>query len=244
MRTIAILIAIAYTHQLNLKEIQQVSLIHKPTQFVCFIFWIIYSFFKATCDLKEQPGALNAIRRAISDDCKLEIANFACQPPLTKQFSRKCSKSIFAETVTSPDKSYTRKNSAQIQHEIINNLGNLPRIVFLFTVNGRAIRQILRVLKMIYRKNHFYYFHVDEVGKIHWNFLGSWIHFFKIISFEENALFKKGIKKVRLLRKCPCVELVYGNNVGRSISATNAFEGVWRIAVDEDKWHVELGLCS
>lgn len=166
LRTILILIAIAYTHQLNLKEIQQVSLFHKMTYFVCYIFWIIYSYFKATCDLKEQPGALSAIRRAISDNCKLEIAKFTCQPLLTKQFSRKCSKSVSAETVTSPDKSYTRKNSAQIQHEITNNLDKLPRIVFLFTVNGRAIRQILRVLKMIYRKNHFYYFHVDEVRKI------------------------------------------------------------------------------
>ncbi len=38
------------------------------------------------------------------------------------------------------------------------------RIVFLLNVNGRSVRQILRLFKMIYQKNHFYFFYVDPVG--------------------------------------------------------------------------------
>lgn len=35
------------------------------------------------------------------------------------------------------------------------------KIVFLLTLNGRALRQVKRLLKIIYHKNHFYYIHVD-----------------------------------------------------------------------------------
>jgi protein xylosyltransferase len=35
------------------------------------------------------------------------------------------------------------------------------RIVFLLTLNGRALRQVKRLLKILYHKNHYYYIHVD-----------------------------------------------------------------------------------
>jgi hypothetical protein len=38
----------------------------------------------------------------------------------------------------------------------------LPRIVFLLTFNGRSLRQISRLIKLIYNDHHFYYIHVDE----------------------------------------------------------------------------------
>lgn len=41
------------------------------------------------------------------------------------------------------------------QHEI--------KIAFLFTLNGRASRQVKRLLKAIYSERHFYYLHVDSV---------------------------------------------------------------------------------
>ena len=45
--------------------------------------------------------------------------------------------------------------------------GKTPvRIVFVFTVTGRAVRQIRRLLKAIYHVDHYYYIHVDSVGKI------------------------------------------------------------------------------
>jgi len=45
-------------------------------------------------------------------------------------------------------------------------IGKTPvKIVFLLTVNGRAVRQIKRLLKNIYHERHFYYIHVDSVRK-------------------------------------------------------------------------------
>ena len=37
------------------------------------------------------------------------------------------------------------------------------RIVFVFTVTGRALRQIKRLLKAIYHVDHYYYIHADTV---------------------------------------------------------------------------------
>ena len=39
------------------------------------------------------------------------------------------------------------------------------RIVFMLTVHGRAFRQVKRLLKSIYHRNHYYYFHVDLVSE-------------------------------------------------------------------------------
>ncbi|XP_060066628.1 xylosyltransferase 1-like [Ylistrum balloti] len=38
----------------------------------------------------------------------------------------------------------------------------MVKIVFVFTVNGRAVRQVRRLLKAIYHPNHYYYIHVDK----------------------------------------------------------------------------------
>lgn len=40
---------------------------------------------------------------------------------------------------------------------------NSVKIVFLLSVNGRSVRQIFRIFKMIYHESHFYYFHIDSV---------------------------------------------------------------------------------
>lgn len=38
------------------------------------------------------------------------------------------------------------------------------RIAFLLTLNGRAVRQVHRLLKLLYSEEHFYYIHVDSVS--------------------------------------------------------------------------------
>ncbi|XP_017489423.1 PREDICTED: xylosyltransferase oxt-like [Rhagoletis zephyria] len=40
------------------------------------------------------------------------------------------------------------------------------RIVFLLTLNGRALRQVHRLIKTLYSPEHFFYIHVDVVSKI------------------------------------------------------------------------------
>lgn len=37
------------------------------------------------------------------------------------------------------------------------------RIVFLLTLNGRALRQVHRLLKTLYNTRHFYFIHIDSV---------------------------------------------------------------------------------
>lgn len=38
------------------------------------------------------------------------------------------------------------------------------RIVFLLTLNGRAIRQVKRLIKSLFHVTHFFYIHVDAVS--------------------------------------------------------------------------------
>ena len=47
-------------------------------------------------------------------------------------------------------------------------LANPVRIAFVLVVHGRASRQLQRMFKAIYHKDHFYYIHVDKVrtGKV------------------------------------------------------------------------------
>lgn len=43
-------------------------------------------------------------------------------------------------------------------------LANPVRIAFVLVVHGRASRQLTRMFKAIYHKDHFYYIHVDKVS--------------------------------------------------------------------------------
>lgn len=38
------------------------------------------------------------------------------------------------------------------------------RIVFLLTLNGRAVRQVRRLINILYDAKHFFYIHVDAVS--------------------------------------------------------------------------------
>lgn len=38
------------------------------------------------------------------------------------------------------------------------------RIAFLLTLNGRAVRQVHRLLKQLYSEEHYYFIHVDSVS--------------------------------------------------------------------------------
>jgi len=47
----------------------------------------------------------------------------------------------------------------------MENSSNPPvRIVFLLTLNGRAVRQVYRLIKMLFHRDHFFFIHVDEVS--------------------------------------------------------------------------------
>ena len=39
------------------------------------------------------------------------------------------------------------------------------KIVFVLTLNGRQVRQVVRLLRTIYHPHHYYYIHVDSVSE-------------------------------------------------------------------------------
>jgi protein xylosyltransferase len=46
--------------------------------------------------------------------------------------------------------------------------GEIPvRIAFLLTLNGRALRQVRRLIKVLFHRDHFIYIHVDAVSIEH-----------------------------------------------------------------------------
>lgn len=52
----------------------------------------------------------------------------------------------------------------KLPHSESHNKPPDVRIVFLLTLNGRALRHIRRLLKLIFRPRHYYYIHIDEVS--------------------------------------------------------------------------------
>ncbi|XP_023349783.1 xylosyltransferase oxt, partial [Eurytemora carolleeae] len=58
------------------------------------------------------------------------------------------------------------------------------RIVFLLTLSGRSLRQIKRLLRLIYKPHHFYFIHVDENSQ--WLF--------------NNLIYLESMKNIRLTR--------------------------------------------
>jgi hypothetical protein len=57
-----------------------------------------------------------------------------------------------------------KKNKKSIYNSLFGSsmVGKFNRIVFIFTLNGRNDRFVIRILKKLYHAEHFYYFHVDE----------------------------------------------------------------------------------
>ncbi|RUS75203.1 hypothetical protein EGW08_017040 [Elysia chlorotica] len=56
------------------------------------------------------------------------------------------------------------REEAPLKHRTLNGTEPRVKIVFVLTVNGRAIRQVARLLRVIYSPDHFYYIHVDKVS--------------------------------------------------------------------------------
>lgn len=69
-------------------------------------------------------------------------------------------------------------NLAQAVAELDNSLSkvkNPVRIAFVLMVHGRAVRQLKRLIKAIYHRDHYYYIHVDKVVTPYWDIHSGWI---------------------------------------------------------------------
>ncbi|XP_070779509.1 xylosyltransferase 2 [Enoplosus armatus] len=113
------------------------------------------SDFVPKCDITGKD-ALSALHRAGSQQCRQEIGNIVCQhqagqlmPDALPQFCPQLGVS----------------NQVQAVGELDNSLfkvENPVRVAFVLMVHGRAVRQLKRLIKAIYHRDHYYYIHVDK----------------------------------------------------------------------------------
>ncbi|XP_072549577.1 xylosyltransferase 2 [Salminus brasiliensis] len=113
------------------------------------------SDFVPKCEISGKD-ALSALHRATSRQCRQELANIVCQHQagelMPQSLPQLCPQHVLS--------------SAAQQADIIDNdlskVENPVRVAFVLMVHGRAVRQLKRLLKAIYHKDHFYYIHVDK----------------------------------------------------------------------------------
>lgn len=75
------------------------------------------------------------------------------------------------------------------------------RIVFLFTLNGRSIRQIIRLFNTLYNESHYYYFHVDQVIFKFVVVINYFLNnYFNFINEKRREFLKKEVKKLNHLK--------------------------------------------
>ncbi|XP_062841097.1 xylosyltransferase 2 [Trichomycterus rosablanca] len=113
------------------------------------------SDFVPRCEILGKD-ALSALHRAGSRQCRQQIANVVCKHQagelMPQALPQYCPQHVLS--------------SAGQQVDIIDNdlssLENPVRVAFVLMVHGRSVRQLKRLLKAIYHKDHFYYMHVDK----------------------------------------------------------------------------------
>ncbi|TRY69651.1 hypothetical protein DNTS_028420 [Danionella cerebrum] len=91
--------------------------------------------------------ALSALHRAGSRQCRQEIANIVCQHQAGKLMPQTLPHAVQHQDLAEID---------------ISKIENPVRVVFVLVVHGRSVRQLRRLLKAIYHRDHFYYIHVDK----------------------------------------------------------------------------------
>uniref|UniRef100_A0A4W6BQB0 Xylosyltransferase 2 n=1 Tax=Lates calcarifer TaxID=8187 RepID=A0A4W6BQB0_LATCA len=113
------------------------------------------SDFVPKCDIVGKD-ALSALHRAGSQQCRQEIANIVCQhqagqlmPDALPQFCPQLGISNPVQAVGELDNS-------------LSKVENPVRVAFVLMVHGRAVRQLKRLIKAIYHRDHYYYIHVDK----------------------------------------------------------------------------------
>lgn len=52
----------------------------------------------------------------------------------------------------------------QVPREVAESGEPPVRIAFLLTLNGRALRQVRRLIRVLFHRDHFFYIHVDAVS--------------------------------------------------------------------------------
>ncbi|XP_020507246.2 xylosyltransferase 2 [Labrus bergylta] len=113
------------------------------------------SDFVPKCDIMGKD-ALSALHRAGSQQCRQEIGNIVCQHQAGQ---------LMPETLPQFCPQLGVVNPVQAVGELDNSLSSVEnpvRVAFVLMVHGRAVRQLKRLIKAIYHRDHYYYIHVDK----------------------------------------------------------------------------------
>ena len=70
---------------------------------------------------------------------------------------------------------YFKEFTPQVPREVAESGESPVRIAFLLTLNGRALRQVRRLIKVLFHRDHFFYIHVDAVSIKKLQFMFSWL---------------------------------------------------------------------
>ncbi|XP_055483251.1 xylosyltransferase 1 [Psammomys obesus] len=106
------------------------------------------------CDISGKE-AISALTRAKSKHCRQEIAETYCRHKLGLLMPEKVTRFC-------PLEGKANKNVQWDEDAVEYMPANPVRIAFVLVVHGRASRQLQRMFKAIYHKDHFYYIHVDK----------------------------------------------------------------------------------
>ncbi|XP_053550711.1 xylosyltransferase 1 [Bombina bombina] len=106
------------------------------------------------CEITGKES-ISALSRAKSKQCRQEIAEMYCQHKQGKLMPEKV-------TRLCPLEGKANNNVQWDEDSIEYTVTNPVRIAFVLVVHGRASRQLQRMFKAIYHKDHFYYIHCDK----------------------------------------------------------------------------------
>ncbi|XP_029432930.1 xylosyltransferase 1 [Rhinatrema bivittatum] len=106
------------------------------------------------CEISGKE-AISALSRAKTQQCRQEIAEVYCQHKQGKLMPEKVARFCPLEGKAN--------NNVQWDEDSVEYVPTNPvRIAFVLVIHGRASRQLQRMLKAIYHKDHFYYLHCDK----------------------------------------------------------------------------------
>ncbi|XP_041938981.1 xylosyltransferase 2 [Alosa sapidissima] len=102
--------------------------------------------------------ALSALQRASSRQCRQEIASVVCQHQAGRLMPGPLPQKCPQHVLSSP----LQQAAADVVGGDLSKVENPVRVAFVLVVHGRAVRQLTRLIKAIYHRDHFYYIHVDK----------------------------------------------------------------------------------
>jgi protein xylosyltransferase len=105
------------------------------------------------CDIKGKKDAQSALNRASSLECKELIHNITCLQQAGLLYDTDLRRECGVKT-------NGRKFEAVSIPE--DTGGPTAKIVFLFSLHGRAFRQVKRLFKAVYHRDHYYFVHIDS----------------------------------------------------------------------------------